>query len=1035
MKTKIVFVLAVLITVFSLGISQTYLNPDAPVDERTDDLLSRMTLEEKLSYIGGYNSFYIRNISRLSVPAIKMSDGPVGVRNYGNTTAYPAGVLLAASWDTAIVNQVGHGLGKDARARGVHILLAPGMNIYRIPINGRNFEYFGEDPFLASQIASAYIQGLQSEEVIATAKHYAVNSFERNRFNVSAEIDERTVQEIYYPAFRVCVQEAKAGAVMSAYNKINGVWCSHNNYLLNETLKDEWNFNGFVMSDWSATHNALGAAAGGLDLEMPSGDYMNSTNLMPYINNGTLPVSVIDDKVRRILYELFSFGFFDRDQTLSSIPLNNPETAQIALDASREGIVLLKNENILPLDTDTISSIAVVGDLAGTYVAGSGSSYTNPFDHISVYKGIDSLVNATVDVKYCASNSNLDSAYINSVFYTDSLLTAQGMHGEYFDNMTLSGAPVYTTTDTNINFMWEGATGIPGIGEDEFSVRWTGYIHVQNEGNHTFQVASDDGFRLYLNDTLFMEDWSDHAVRTEHKTAWFYPDTHKIVLEYYENGGIAEIRMGYQEIASLVNQAVQLASESDLTVICVGYGQEYEGEGWDRTFDLPEFQSEFIQEILAVNEHTIVVLFAGGAAETTDWLDETKALIHAFYPGQAGGYAIAEILFGEVNPSGKLPFSFDRTWEENPAYEDYNAAGAYDAMEYSEGIFTGYRYYDTLTAGEPLYPFGYGLSYTEFEYSNLVLEPVSETDFEYLDVQFELTNTGLLTGREIVQLYVHDLESTSIRPLKELKAFNKIELIPDETKIVNFKLDLNAFKYYKEAEGEWGFEAGDFEILIGASSKDIRLRDTFSLAVDVVRPQFIRLDPPDDERFVGLSPEFSIEFSEEVSCTGTEIQLYKYEGDELIETFSLAALNGCDTRKINFVSEQYLEPHTEYYIQIPEGFFRNQYEMDFRGFTVKDDWNFKTGASISVPNVKETEKSMVSVFPNPVNHDEVFIQFDNSYKEATIELMDIKGNVVYNDVIGQEDTYTLNVSALESGVYTICIRNKRDSFLEKLVVF
>lgn len=1015
--------------------AQIYLNPDAPYEERVADLLPRMTLSEKLSYIGGYNSFYILNIDRLDIPAIKMSDGPVGVRNYGNTTAYPAGVLMAASWDTTLIRNVGHALGKDARARGVHILLAPGMNIYRIPINGRNFEYFGEDPHLASEIASDYITGLQSEGVIGTAKHFAANSFERNRFNVSAQIDERTLQEIYYPAFRACVEKADVGAIMSAYNKINGIWCSHNDYLLNQTLKTDWNFDGFVMSDWGATHNALAAAVGGLDLEMPSGAYMNSTNLMPYITNGTLSESVIDEKVRRILSSLFRFGFFDRDQTLGSIPLDNPETAEVSLNAARGGIVLLKNNSILPLLRDTIQSIAVIGDLADAYVAGGGSSYTSPFHTISVYEGVDSLVGETIDVFYSPATLDMDSAYQNSVFYTDTISMEPGLEADYYNNMTLSGSPAYSGIDEHINFYWSGEPGIPGIGADNFSIRWSGYIIPPVDGNYIFSVASDDGFRLYINDTVFMEDWTDHATRISNERAYLYTGiNYHIVLEYYENGGIAEIRMGYQNAGTVGQEAVQLAADADVAVVCVGYGSNNEGEGWDRSFDLPDLQADFIEAVADVNENTIIVLFAGGAVQTSPWLDRVRGFIHAFYPGQYGGYALAELLFGDLNPGGKLPFSFDAAWENNPAYNDYTASGSYESMPYSEGIFVGYRYYDTTSTVSPLYPFGFGLSYTSFEYDNLLLVPDDESDFTSLSVSFDITNSGAMAGSEIAQLYIHDLESEEVRPVKELKAFKKVWLEPAETQTINMNLDLRAFKYFKESVGEWEFEPGDFEILIGASSQDIRLRDTLTLTDEMVMPEVIRLYPPDDAKFAELEPDYSVTFSREMNCVGLVLYIRKYSDNNVVDTLNSSDFNGCGTRTITFHSDRFLDPLTEYYIIIPEGFFTDGSGNDITGYSTKDDWNFKTFIEPATGIENIDNSSDLYLYPNPAKH-KLNIFLKEGLNNVRLELNDLDGTLIYNDILtGYSLRYEMDISAIPPGAYILRIINEEVTYSEKLIV-
>ncbi len=359
--------------------SQLYKDAKASVEESVNEVLAKMTLEEKIDYIGGVRGFYIRSTPRLGLPEIKMTDGPVGARNDGKTTAYPASILSAATWDTVLVHRLGVALGKDARARGDHILLAPGVNIYRAPMGGRNFEYLGEDPYLAGRMAVNYINGVQSQGVVATVKHYAGNNQEWDRNNVSSDIDERTLQEIYLHAFKAAVTEAKVGAVMNSYNLVNGIHATQNNHLNNEILKGAWKFDGILMSDWVATYDGVAAAQNGLDLEMPSAAFMNRKNLLPAIKNGTLSESVIDDKVRRILRIIFRFGFYDKKQLDTSITRDNTDNAAVALDLARNGIVLLKNSNnILPL-SNKIRSIAVIGPNADQYIAGGGSSYTNPF--------------------------------------------------------------------------------------------------------------------------------------------------------------------------------------------------------------------------------------------------------------------------------------------------------------------------------------------------------------------------------------------------------------------------------------------------------------------------------------------------------------------------------------------------------------------------------------------------------------------------------------------------------------------------------
>src|SRR5664280_862898 len=584
MQRIFLFFILSLYSIFSEA--QVYKDPGASMEKRVESLLSSMTLDEKLSYIGGVDGFYIRDIPRLNLPKIKMSDGPVGVRTWGQTTAYPAGICNAATWDKDLVFSLGQALGKDARARGVHILLAPGVNIYRAPMCGRNFEYFGEDPFLAGQIASQYIKGVQSEKVVATVKHFAGNNQEWNRYDVSSEIDERTLQEIYLPAFKAAVKDAKAGAVMNAYNLLNGVHCTQNIHLNIDILKKQWQFKGILMSDWGSTHDGVLAANGGLDLEMPSGDYMSSTTLLTALYQGKVTEETIDDKVRRILRIIFSFGFYDNIQTDSSIPLDNPDNDSVSLQLARDGIVLLKNDSILPFNLSALKSLAVIGPNADRYVTGGGSSYTDPFHYISILKGITDLAGSKVIINF-AGSPKVAALTHNSTFYSVPGSIVKGLKGEYFNNQTLANSATSSRIDTVIDFHWTGVPNISNIPEDHFSIRWTGVIRPASSGKFTFYVNGDDGFRLWVNNQLIIDNWVDEAITGKtgeiNLTAG---QEYSVKLEYYENAGLAEIMLGYQSSAELNSQVIATATGSDAAVICAGFNSGTEGEGFDRPFSM-----------------------------------------------------------------------------------------------------------------------------------------------------------------------------------------------------------------------------------------------------------------------------------------------------------------------------------------------------------------------------------------------------------------------------------------------------------------
>jgi beta-glucosidase len=801
------------------------------VEKRVDSILSKMTLAEKIEIIGGINDFYTRPIPRLGIPSLRMSDGPLGVHDYGLTTAYPAGIALAASWDTELAERFGAAMGKDARARGVHFILAPGMNIYRAPMNGRNFEYFGEDPFLASRIAVPVIVGIQSQRVIATTKHYAGNNSEFARTTLSSDIDERTLREIYLPAFEASVREAKVGAVMDAYNPVNGVYMTQNNHLNNEILKKEWGFNGILMSDWGATHDGVAAANGGLDLEMPSPTFMNSDTLLPALKQGKVSQATLDDKVRRILRKAIEFGFFDQPQTDTDIPSYSQEGRQVALEEARGSMVLLKNSgNLLPLNESKLRTIAVIGpDAYPAVPGGGGSSEAKPFNAVSYLEGISNRLGTKARVLYAVDMPPLNEVFENSEFVTAPGGEA-GLKGEYFNNQELQGAPVLTRTDQHVEFDWGEGSFAPNQPVDHFSVRWTGYFVPKKSGDYKFFTSADDGVRLYIGDDTVIDDWQRHSQTVDSYARHLEAgQAYKIRLEYFEDVGSAIVGFGVTRAeASIGRETKALAAKADAVIICVGFDPKTEGEGADRTFQLPGGQDELIRQISAVNKNTIVVLTAGGNVDMTQWIDNVPAILHAWYPGQEGGTALAQLLFGDYSPSGKLPASFERRWEDNPTFHNYYPGKGGKGVQYSEGVFVGYRHFDRSET-KPLFAFGYGLSYTTFAYSKLSVAPQAGYLNEPVTVSFDVRNTGHREAAEVAEMYVGESHPSVSRPVKELKGFAKVNLKPGETKRVTLKLDRRAFSFYNVNKSDWRAEAGDFTILVGGSSDNIQLRDKFTL--------------------------------------------------------------------------------------------------------------------------------------------------------------------------------------------------------------
>jgi len=811
----------------------------AVVVRRVESLLSQMTLEEKIDMLGGVDRFFIRGIPRLNLPRLKMADGPIGVRNFGPATAMAGGIALAATWNPALAERVGTELGRDARAKGVHFLLGPGVNIYRAPMNGRNFEYFGEDPFLASRIAVGYIKGVQSQGVSATIKHFMGNNSEFDRHNTDAIIDERTMREIYLPVFEAAVKEANVGAIMDSYNLTNGTHLSQNGYLNTDVARNEWGFAGLIMSDWTSTYDGVAAANGGLDLEMPSGAFMNRQTLLPAIQQGKVTMATIDDKVRRILHTAIQFGWLDRDQTDMSIPRYNQQGRRVALEAARESQVLLKNEGgLLPLSKAKIKSLAIIGpDAYPAVPVGGGSARVEPFFATSYMQGLSNYLGTAVQVYYARGVPSLGDMAEATSFSTAATEGKPGLNAEYFNNKNLQGTPAVTRTEQHVNFRAGTVANYPA---ETLSSRWTGYYVPQEPGEHDIFVAStgeDGGFyRLYLDDKLVFDNWTTSRAAVGQARLSLAAAPHKIVLEQHGRSRWLGTRMqfGILRHGSVVSdEAKKLASKADVVVVAAGFDPETESEGADRTFSLPPAQDELIEAMAAANKNTIVVITSGGNVDMNGWLDHVPALIETWYPGQEGGTALAEVLFGDVNPSGRLPVTFERRWEDNPVSDSYYPAAGTNKVVYKEGVFVGYRGYEKKGT-KPRFPFGYGLSYTSFSYGKLSITQVitkgGSPEFWLAEVSFDVTNTGKRAGAEVAQVYVGDTHSKVPRPAKELRGFAKIELKPGETKHVKVVLNQRALSYYDVKAKQWRAEAGDFDVLVGPSSAQIELRGKITLA-------------------------------------------------------------------------------------------------------------------------------------------------------------------------------------------------------------
>ncbi len=816
--------------------------PDSPaIEKKVDAMLAKLTLGEKIDLLGGEDNMFIRAEPAAGFPQLKMSDGPTGVRTWGPDTAYTAGIALAASWDPALAERVGVSIGRDARARGVNFLLGPGVDIYRAPMNGRNFEYFGEDPFLASRMVVGYVDGVQSQGVVATIKHFALNDQEYDRHNVSSDADERAMREIYFPAFEAGVREAHAGAIMDSYNLINGVHATQNGFLNNQVLKKDWGFDGIVMSDWTSTYDAVAAANNGLDLEMPFAIFMTRKSLLPAVRQGSVSEATIDDKVRRIFRTAIRFGFLDRPQTDLTIPRYNPEARQAALDEARESIVLLKNENgLLPLDRAKIRTVAVLGpDAWPAVTGGGGSSIVTPYTSVSILDGLNQM--GGLKVLYARGIPTLEELFEGTTFAAPGpgikdpgRANGANIKVETFANENFSGNPESVSYVRNID-SWHPRVWGSGAASHS-SVRWSGTYLPQSTGSYLIVVAATatDAYKLYVNGKIVVQE-SRHESQAPHSGEFDLTagEPASIRLDYQPGEEQQFIGMGIRAMSDLISpDAKKIAAQADAAIVSVGFDSTTESEGFDRSYALPYGQDALIEAVRAENKNTIVVLTSGGDVDTHSWIAKIPALIHNWYPGQEGGTALAEILVGARSPEGKLPISFPVSWEQNPVHDHYypppTPAGQTSHVKYAEGVFLGYRYF-TSTGEKPLFPFGFGLSYTTFSFGNLQVSP-RETSDNQVTVSFDLTNTGTRPGAEVAQLYIGDPSASVKRPVKELKGFEKVRLDPGQSQRVTFLLNKRSLAYWDEASHGWRVDPGKFVVYAGDSSENTPLTAEFAVA-------------------------------------------------------------------------------------------------------------------------------------------------------------------------------------------------------------
>ncbi len=817
---KLVLLLMVLIYTNYFAQNQNYLYKDKnqPIEKRVENLLGLMTLEEKILMMGG-TGFATQPIERLGIPTLNMADGPLGVR-WDNSTAFPSGIAMSCTWDTTLINKLGVALAEETKAHGRNVILGPCVNIARIPMGGRNFESFGEDPFLAAKMGVSYIKGVQSKNVVATVKHYACNNQEHERMTVNTIVDERTLNEIYLPAFKAAVKDANVLAVMAAYNKVNGYYATENDYLLIDKLKKEWDFKGLVMSDWGAVHSSEGVYNSGLDLEMPKGDYLNEPSFVKRLLNGEFDLTKLDDKVRRILTVMFKIGLFDGYEYPTD-KLNSDEHKKLAYQIAVDGMVLLKNNySILPIDPAVVKSIAVIGPNANyARTGGGGSSLVAPYYKVSPLEALKNKFGNLLDITY-APGVLLDGdapAVEEKYFFLDEKGTLPGVKVKYYNSQEPKGTPVVEKTEPKIENYWFNNSPIEGINSEHFSISYEGYLKFPKSGEAIITLTSDDGSRFYFDNKLVIDDWNDHAMEARYFKVNVEKDKlYKFKIEYYENMGDAGVVLGcIMPEKDFIKQAVEAAANSDLAILFVGNSAHYETEGKDRDdLYLPNDQDKLINEVLKANKNVVVVITTGSPILMYNWIDKVPAVLQTWFAGQEIGNAVVDILFGLANPSGKLTITYPNKWEDCSAYNYYKKIP--DVTEYKDSIYVGYRHFEKYGI-KPLFPFGYGLSYTSYKHSNF---KVTETQDSYI-VNFDVENTGAFAGKEIVQLYISPINPKIDRPVKELKGFVKVPLKIKEKKNAEITVNKKDFAYFSVPKNSFVLDSGDYLIQLGTSSQNI----------------------------------------------------------------------------------------------------------------------------------------------------------------------------------------------------------------------
>ncbi|KAH3997005.1 beta-glucosidase [Parastagonospora nodorum] len=829
---------------------------ERPMD-KARELAAKLTLEEQVSLLAGADFWRSKAIPEKGIPSIKTSDGPNGARGefFTNGTPaalFPCGISMASSWNVDMMEEIGRHLGDECKARGADVLLAPTICMHRSPLGGRNFESYSEDPFLTGKLAASYVRGLQSKGIAATIKHFVGNEQETERQAYDAIIAERPLREIYLKPFEIAVREASPWALMSAYNMVNGQHADEYVHSIKEILRGEWGWEGTIISDWTGTYATAPSIKSGVDIEMPGpSKWRKFEQVKECLDNGELDVEDVEEAAARVLY------LVERTKGLNNMTpeepeksIDNPETRALILQAGIEGLTLLKNEgNVLPIKN--AKKVAMIGpNVKRSIASGGGSAGLNPYYKTTPWDGVQNRFKGEVTfAQGCDSAKWLPLASP----YCKTENGETGVRLEYYRGDRFKGEPevVQHKVSTDL-WLWDSAP-MELLPDFSFKVKTT--LTPQSTGKHSFSFASVGPGRMFIDGELFIDNWdwveegeamfsaSEDVLKSVEleegkpveilieSTSEVRPASKVSTLgRRYDYGGC---RIGYQEEDKIdrIQEAVDAAKEADVAILVVGLDAEWESEGYDRqTMDLPKngSQDRLIEAVLAANPRTVVVN-QSGTPISMPWVHKAPAILQAWYQGQEAGNALADVLFGNASPSGKLPTTFPVRIEDNPAY--HNWPGENLKTVYGEGIYVGYRHYERSKIA-PLFPFGHGLTYTTFEYGTPTVSATVLTEAGEIVVTVPVTNTGRVAAHEIVQAYVKDIKSTLPRPEKELQAFGKVFLQPGETKNVNLKLNKHSVGYFDTSLGQtgaWIAEEGTFEVLVGASSADIRSKVSFEV--------------------------------------------------------------------------------------------------------------------------------------------------------------------------------------------------------------